>query len=147
VVAQRPRVFIELKWSYERPGKVFESVWDALKLAMLGPRHGRDQRYLATGASYEEWSRMESADLFETGTVDPLELWRRPLIPRRGPNYGATVGEDLVIGGHGNQPTKGPRTIAVRLLETFEMAGDFRLKLVRIDCVTELRPWPQIELS
>lgn len=135
---------MELKWSYERPGKVFESVWDAIKLAMLGPEHGRDQLHLVTGASDEEWSRTESADLFETGVVDPLVVWRRPLIPKRGPNYGATVGEDLVIGGNGNQPTKGPRRVTVRLLETFEVDRDFRLKLVGIEGVAELEPWPQI---
>ena len=142
LVADRPRLFMELKWSYERPGKVFESVWDAIKLAILGPKHRRDDLYLATGASKEEWGRTESADLFTTGVVRPLDMWQRPLVPKRGPNYGATVGEDLVIGGHGNQPTQGPRELAVLLVGVFPVASEFELKLTRIEGARNLRAWP-----
>src|SRR4051794_33876068 len=37
VVEGGRRVLVELKWSYRLPGKVFESAWDAVKLALLGP--------------------------------------------------------------------------------------------------------------
>ncbi len=144
VVPVRPKLFMELKWSYERPGKIFESVWDAIKLAMLGPRHGRTDLYIATGASEEEWRDGDCADLFAGGPADPLEMWRRPLVPKRGPNYGETVGEDLIIGANGNQPTHGPRQIEVELLDSFPVAGDFQLKLIRLEGTTELQPWPRI---
>jgi hypothetical protein len=144
VVVDRPPLFMELKWSYELPGKVFESVWDAIKLAVLGPKHDRDHRYVVAGASKEEWDGADCGDLFVTGKVDPLEMWERPLVPKRGPNYGATVGEDLVIGGHGNQPTEGPKSISVDLLETFPVADDSLLKLIRVDRTTDLRDWPQL---
>jgi hypothetical protein len=58
VVAERPKFLMELKWSYAIPGKVFESVWDAIKLALLGPVLGIECLYLATGASSEEWRRI-----------------------------------------------------------------------------------------
>ena len=146
IVADQPRLFMELKWSYKPPGKVFESVWDAIKLAVLGPEHGWTQLYIATGATKEEWGRSECADLFETGTVDPLEMWERPLIPKRGPNYGRTVGEDLVIGANGNQPSRGPRTVLVRSLDSFPVADDFELKLIGLSGTTDLRDSPQISL-
>jgi hypothetical protein len=142
VVTDRPLLFMELKWSYERPGKIFESVWDAIKLAMLGPQHGRSHLYIATGASDSEWQHGDCADLFAGGPVEPLEMWRRPLVPRRGPNYGATVGSDLVIGANGKQPTQGPTRISTRLLDRFAVANDFRLKLIRIDGTTDTQPWP-----
>jgi hypothetical protein len=147
VVVDRPRLFMELKWSYERPGKVFESVWDAIKLAILGSQHRRDQLYIATGASQEEWARSESADLFRSGPVEPLAMWQRPLVPKRGPNYGATVGEDLVIGGRGNQPRLGPHSLEVRLLGTFLVGSSFALKLATIERIGDLRPWPQVNLA
>jgi hypothetical protein len=144
VVVDQPPLFMELKWSYDLPGKVFESVWDAIKLAVLGPKHDRGHLYLATGASKEEWDGADCGDLFVTGLVDPLEMWERPLVPKRGPNYGATVGEDLVVGGHGNQPTEGPKSISVALLETFPVADDSLLKLISVDGTTDLRDWPQL---
>lgn len=144
VVAEDPKVMMELKWSYALPGKVFESVWDAIKLALLGPVHGFENLYVATGASRLEWDASESADLFETGDRNPTEMWERNLAPPRGPNNGATVGEDLVIGARGNQPTSGPKLFRVLALGAFEVAQDFELRLARVEGVTRLRDWPQI---
>lgn len=144
LVADQSRLFMELKWSHELPGKIFESVWDAIKLAVLGPKHGRDHLYIATGAGEAEWANGDCTDLFASGSHDPLEMWQRPLVPKRGPNYGETVGEDLVIGGHGNQPTEGPKAITTRSLNEFRVAGDFLLKLVAISGTSDLRDWPQV---
>ena len=144
VVADNPLLFMELKWSYDLPGKIFESVWDAIKLSILGPSQGREDLYLATGASEEEWANGNCTDLFVGGSHDPLEMWQRPLVPKRGPNYGHTVGEDLVIGGYGNQPTQGPKAIMVRFLDEFNVADGFLLKLVAVDGTTDLRDWPQL---
>src|SRR5689334_12135198 len=47
VVLVRPRALIELKWSYTAPGKIFESAWDAVKLALLGEEHGYRALYIA----------------------------------------------------------------------------------------------------
>jgi hypothetical protein len=147
VVADQPRLFMELKWSYDPPGKVFESVWDAIKLAMLGPQHGRAHLYVATGASDEEWQDGACVDLFAGRPVDPLEMWCRPLVPRRSPNRGATVGEDLVIGAAGKQPTEGPWEIAISPLETFEVIDGFELRLIRVHGTTDLRRWPQLAIA
>jgi hypothetical protein len=144
VVANTPALFMELKWSYERPGKIFESVWDAIKLAVLGPEHDRDRLYIATGASEEEWTNGDCAELFTDGTHGLLDMWRRRLVPKRGPNYGETVGEDLVIGSRGNQPAAGPKTINVRPLDSFGVAREFVLKVVAVTSASELQNWPQI---
>lgn len=145
VVADEPSLLMELKWSYQLPGKVFECVWDAIKLALLGPSYNYDHAYLVVGASNVEWAQTESADAFASGTFDPLELWNRPLVPRRGPNRGATVGEDLVIGGHGSQPLNGPRTITVQRLDALDVAGDFELRVLSVRGSDARQPWPPIE--
>jgi len=144
IVCERPPLLMELKWSYDPPGKVFESVWDAVKLAVLGARHGWSHLYLATGASGREWAHGDCVDLFATGVVDLREMWGRPLVPLRSPNRGATVGEDLVIGGRGNQPSAGPAEVSTRALEAFPVASDFTLKLIRVAPAAELLPWPQV---
>jgi len=146
VVVEQPKLLMELKWSFEAPGKVFESVWDAIKLSILGPAFGFDHLYIATGATVGEWGITESADLFETGTVDPLEMWSRDLEPRRGPNYGSTVGEDLVIGARGNQPIEGPREIEVQRLGSFPVIAGYELVLVSVAGNSELRTWPQADV-
>lgn len=145
VIVDEPPLLMELKWSYQLPGKVFESVWDAIKLTLLGNVFGTDHVYLVVGASNVEWTHTESAEAFTTGTFDPLELWNRPLNSLRGPNGGATVGEDLVIGGHGNQPIEGPRTITVHQLAAFEIASDFELRVLSLTGSTSRQPWPRIE--
>jgi hypothetical protein len=146
VVSSAPPLLMELKWSYEKPGKVFESLWDAIKLVMLGSECGYDKLYVATGAATEEWERSESRDLFATGTVDPLLMWQRPLEPKRGPNYGTTVGEDLVIGARGNQPATGPEMISICLIGCFAVAKDFELRLISLEPAGGRQAWPRIEL-
>lgn len=145
VVIEQPACLMELKWSYDPPGKVFESVWDAVKLAILGPAHGYDHLFLATGASLDEWGRAECKDLFDDGPADLLGMWGRPLVPPRGPNNGMTVGEDLVIGGRGNQPTRAPSGATVRKIGAFLVAGDFELRVIAVEGSNQLHPWPQID--
>ena len=132
VVELERRVLVELKWSYRLPGKVFESAWDAVKLALLGPAHGFDALYLMTGAARAEWSASESADLFTDGVLDPGELWRRPLVPPRGPNHGATIAEDLVIGARGNRPLVMPERIALRRIAACAVVDDYELRVASI---------------
>jgi len=72
-----------------------------------------------------------------------------------GPSFGSSGNEGAATGRmakglpcspafpcRGNQPTEGPRMISMRSLESFEVAGDFRLKLVAVEATTNLRPWP-----
>jgi hypothetical protein len=132
VIVNEPRALIELKWSYARPDKIFESVWDAIKLALLGPAHGCDNLYIATGASVSAWAASESADLFAGDEIDPAEMWDRPLVPPRGPNYGRTVGEDLVIGARGNQPMRVPEAITVLRLGSFLVAQGYELRVIGV---------------
>ena len=120
------------------PGKIFESVWDVIKLAILGPRHGRSDLYVATGASETEW-RDGAAPISSMGKVRPVRTVGATARPKRGPNYGETVGEDLVIGARGNQPAQGPRRVAVELVGSFGVAEGFGLKLTRIEGTTDLR--------
>lgn len=147
VVLQRPRALIELKWAYGAPAKIFEGLWDALKLALLGPAHRYDALYLVTGASRGQWSNSESADLFRTGEVDTLEAWNRVLVPCRGPNYGATVGEDLVIGGNGNGPRRAHPILAMRIIAAADVADDYELRAVRVTGAGSLIEWPTPETS
>ncbi len=45
VVLGRPAALVELKWSYALARKVFESLWDALKLGLLGETLDYDDLY------------------------------------------------------------------------------------------------------
>ena len=140
MILTRPRALIELKWAYHSPGKIYESLWDAVKLALLGPAHAYAALYVAAGASRAEWGASESADLFTAGEIDPRELLERPLTPR-GPNYGKTIGEDLLIGAHGNRPRQMHRRIAIRPVATCEVAGDFELRVVGIAGIDPVEEW------
>jgi hypothetical protein len=147
VIVNEPRVLIELRWSYLMPDKVFESVWDAVKLALLGQRHGYDALCVATGASLAAWSASESADLFGTGEINTADMWRRPLLPPRWPNWGKTIGEDLVIGGRGNQPRRAPARIVVHHLVSVPVAADYEIRVVRVAAPGPLVDWPLTEVD
>lgn len=142
VVLERPRALLELKWSYSEPGKIFESVWDATKLLLLGEEHGYRALYLVTGAPTAQWQYSESADLFRVGELDAVALWSRRLEPPRGPNYGATIGEDLVIGARGNRPREAHDRIAVVGVWTFPVAQYYELRIARITPAGPRVPWP-----
>jgi hypothetical protein len=88
--------------------------------------------YVTTGASLDEWSTSESADLFLPGRIDPRELWDRPLIPPRGPNYGQTVGDDLVIGARGNRPHRVHSSLAIRSVGAWPVADNFELRVIGV---------------
>ena len=147
VVLSEPKALVELKWSYLDPDKIFEGVWDAIKLALVGARHGYDALYIATGASLAAWANSESADLFATGEIETAEIWSRPLQPPRAPNRGKTVGEDLVIGGRGNQPLRAPATIAVRHISSTLVSACYELRVARLISAGALVAWPRTEIA
>jgi hypothetical protein len=144
VVLERPKALIELKWAYGAPAKIFESVWDATKLALLGAEHGYEALYVVCGASSAEWAASESSALFRQGEVDALGLWQQLLAPPRGPNYGKTVGEDLLIGARGNRPRRAHARLAVRTVADHPVAGDYALRTIGVTGVGSLTPWPEI---
>ena len=144
VVVSEPRLMMELKWSYEAPGKTFEALWDAIKLAMLGAEYDYENLYLAVGASEHEWERGEVKELFENGRFDPLDLWNRTLIPKRSPNRGGTIGGDLVIGARGNQPTEGPAELRIRRVARILVVDGFELRVVAVAPEARRRAWPQV---
>jgi hypothetical protein len=120
---QRVAWLAETKWSYATPPKVFESVWDAIKLCLQIDEHQVARGWVITGAPQAAWERAEGAELFAAGSVDTVALWRQPLIPPRGPNNSKTIGEDLVIGGNGNEPTRVPARINIELVDDISLVG------------------------
>jgi hypothetical protein len=116
----------ETKWSYTDPPKVFEAVWDAIKLCLQIRDRGVARGWVIVGASDAAWGIAEGSELFTPGSTDTLVLWKQPLTPPRSPNYGKTVGEDLVIGGNGNRPTAVPRRIHSEAVATIPLDGDER---------------------
>jgi hypothetical protein len=72
-------------------------------------------------------------------------MWMRDLGPPRGPNYGDTIGADLVIGAHGNQPSLAPASITTRMVGVFAVAEGFELRLISVQGSEDLRPWPQLK--
>jgi hypothetical protein len=94
-----PIGLIECKLSHDgRRDKIYEGVWDAIKLALAIEALPAASGYLVTGAPQDAWATSETADLFEEGSLGTVSLLARPLTPH-GPNGGATVGEDLLAGG------------------------------------------------
>ena len=142
VVLDAPPLLVELKWSYDKRDKIFESAWDAVKLVMVGPANGFDCLYLATGGSPAAWSRTEVRDLFEGGEVGPHDMWRRTLRPP-GPNGGNSIASDLISGARGNRPSAMPeRMVITPLLD--EPASDYRLKVVRVAPEAGLVPYQPV---
>ena len=103
----------EVKWSYTPRSKIFEAVWDAVKLCLAADGYGVSRCWLITGAPSTQWANTEALALFTGGTVGFRELWTEPLIPP-GPNGGKTSGEDLLAGGRGNRFTRAPGAFSVQ---------------------------------
>lgn len=142
VVLDDPPILMELKWSYdEQRSKIFESVWDAVKLSLLAGDTGK-HGYIATGASHTAWASCESADLFETGVIDPQEIWGRPLDPA-GPNYGRTVGEDVILGSKSRgRPLKSPGQLEMTAVVRLPYRDDYELRVARVAGAGPLTDWP-----
>lgn len=102
----------EVKWSYTGRSKIFEAVWDAVKLCLAAREHGATRCWLITGAPNSQWASAECRELFDSGVLSFQDLWKRPLVPA-GPNGGATVGEDLLAGGRGNRFISAPSAFAM----------------------------------
>lgn len=144
-----PAWLAELKWSYSRPDKIFEAAWDAVKLALARHQyaHTVTRCWLITGASDEMWADTETGDLFAEGEIDVAELWVRPLTPRRSPNSGNTVGEDLEIGGGDNMFVRCPRlSISTVAQETIVLSdGTWTLKAAAVEPIAPwIDPFPRI---
>jgi len=102
----------EVKWSYTRRSKIFEAVWDAVKLCLAAREHRAARCWLITGAPDSQWASAECRELFESGVLSFHDLWKHPLVPA-GPNGGVTVGEDLLAGGRGNRFISAPSAFAI----------------------------------
>lgn len=141
IAVSEPPVLLELKWSYdEQRSKIFESLWDAIKLALLAIEHQRFG-YVATGASKAAWKASECADLFEEGSIRPREMWDRPLSPP-GPNNGATVGEDLIRGSPtGSRPLAAPELLSMTRLDWLDVRGGYQLRAIRIATEGPIKAW------
>ena len=122
----RPVVWLaEIKWSYTTRSKIFEAVWDAVKLCVAARSYGTRRSWLITGAPNQQWGTAEARQLFADGTISFRELWEEPLVPP-GPNGGKTCGEDALAGGRGNRFTCTPSAFAVKTVarEDLRVGGE-----------------------
>lgn len=128
----RPTALVECKWSVDaKRDKIFESAWDAVKLALAAAKHDA-KAWLVTGAPARSWKMTETPDLFADGRVDSSELWARDLYAR-GPNGGTTVGGDCEAGGRGNMFTHAPEMLYVRRIAEVELsASDVLIRAARV---------------
>src|SRR4051812_15104938 len=120
VPERRVAWLVETKWSYTSRPKIFEGAWDAVKLCLAQAAHSIKRTWLVTGAPAQQWREAECVDLFETGSISVADMWARALVPP-GPNGGATVGEDLITGGHGKVFTSAPDRLNVQALDPFDL--------------------------
>jgi hypothetical protein len=117
-----PRAVAELKWSYTKRSKVFEALWDAVKLAMAQDEYGIVRGWLIVGAPVEAWEVAECRELFDPGVCGFRRMWEQRLAPP-GSNGGETVGEDLLAGGHGNTFTRTPEEFRVERIAEVTLPG------------------------
>jgi hypothetical protein len=110
----------EVKWAYTTRSKIFEAVWDAVKLCLAADVHGASRCWLITGAPNHQWAATETRQLFIDGTANFRELWTKPLVPP-GSNGGKTIGEDLLAGGRGNRFTRAPSAFTVQTVAVEEL--------------------------
>ena len=67
----------EVKWSYTARSKIFEALWDAVKLCLAAVEHGATRCWLITGAPRSQWKSAESRELFAAGTISLTVCGRR----------------------------------------------------------------------
>lgn len=144
LVVPEPFALIELKWSYQAPGKLFECVWDAVKLGVLATEQDKAAMYIVAGASEQEWARSETSILFDGGRVDLRELWHQELVPAQGHKDAVTIGEYLVFGAWGNEPRRAPHSVSSEAMADLPVGDDFRLRVVRIRVDGPLIEWPSV---
>jgi hypothetical protein len=121
---------IELKWSGDGSDKLYEGLWDAMKLspaqiagAVIGPR-----AYLLTGAPKTVWESSSFADLFETAVHDPAQLCLRRLTDRK-----RTIAwDDLLRGGYDSYPHWVPAKIATNVCGRASVGESYELRAVEI---------------
>ena len=121
---------IELKWSGGGTDKLYEGLWDAMKLSLaqitwaaIGPR-----AYLLTGAPKTVWESSPFADLFETAVHDPVELCLRRLTDRK-----RTIAwDDLLRGGKDSYPHWVPAKIATKVCGRASVGEMYELRAVEI---------------
>jgi hypothetical protein len=134
-----PIGMVECKRSQDpKRDKIYEALWDAIKLALAIEAALNAAAYIVTGASGAAWKSTESSDLFETGRLSTTELWNRPLIPP-GPHGGHTFGEDLLAGGYGNNFEWAHAQLRFTLAGEAAVDGmDFTIKVVQVEGMGEL---------
>lgn len=68
-------------------------------------------------------------------------------MPPRGPNYGSTVGEDLIIGARGNRPLRAHAELAVRWAASWAVDEGYELRAARIEAIGPFRDWPNFAIQ
>jgi hypothetical protein len=117
-----PSAVAELKWSYTTRSKVFEALWDAVKVATAQAEYGIPRGWLIVGASDATWEGAECRELFDPGVCGFRRMWDQRLSPT-GSNGGTTVAEDLLAGGRGNRFTRAPEKFRVDRVATVALPG------------------------
>ncbi len=97
----------ELKWCQRGQDKVYEAIWDLVKMALATRSPAIETAHLITGAPAEMWPHASCGDLFDGGTFTPEELCTRrfPRGQRR------TAWDYLLEGGYGRHPDAVPANI------------------------------------
>jgi hypothetical protein len=98
----------ELKWCQLGDDKVYETIWDLFKLALMTRIPGVRTAHLITGAPNAMWPSALCVDIFDGGTFDTAELCTRRF-PRGGQR---TAWDYLLEGGYDRHPDRVPARIA-----------------------------------
>lgn len=130
----------EVKWSYTKRTKIFEAIWDGVKLCLAAAEYGAARCWLITGAPNSQWRSAECRELFLAGTVPFETLWNQELDPP-GPNGGKSVGADLLAGGRGNRFTRAPRRFAIEAVAEHDLRPDREDWSIRAVAVTAEGGW------
>jgi ADP-ribosyl-[dinitrogen reductase] hydrolase len=134
---------VELKWCYSGHDVVFETVWDAVKLALCAHRDDRPAAYLLCGAPFATWERSQFADLFEDGPHQIEELLSRSLSD----TDRSLVWDALLAGGYDHYPLRAPASFVTARCGRARL-DDWELRAAEVTPVgTKMLPltggWPQ----
>ena len=120
---ERWRYLAELKWSAEAHNKVFECLWDALKMLAASRIPYVEAAYVIAGARELDWNRpAPCAELFADGEWDVRELLTRYPSEWR-----------FLVETSGPPPRRLPQVFRSTLIAE-EQVEDFVIKAVAISC-------------